>query len=157
MSRKIQAQYSNIQTVKKLKSDVRQRKIFELRLKGMSQEKVAKTLGVTVKTIERDENKIEHKRKDWFAEVIEHFDPKKYWIEQIEELLFIKKRLWSTHAKNNPKDRIRSLELIVEIQEKIDERMHSAGIDTLSLTREVVKELPSDIRESIHKVYSNNI
>jgi hypothetical protein len=156
MSGKYQKLISEIETVNILKCEIRQRTVFELRLTGLTQEKVAKILRVNVKTVERDEKEIEQKQKIWFRKAIKKFDIARYWLKQIEELILVKRELWATYAKGDARDRVKALETIVEIQKEIEQRMRSAGVKTLATDTENDTNsvrLSTDIRKAINKIY----
>lgn len=138
--------------LKALSIEARQRLVFKLRIRGLSQERVAEIVHVNPKTVKRDEKEIVEKSKKWLRGAIKKFDTEQYWTSQIEELRHIKDELWSVYSEGDARDRVKAMIEIKEIQKEIDHRMRAAGIKTADVNPEdmanntvrVIHEYPED-------------
>lgn len=120
------------QELSSLAKEIRQKKVFDLRLKGISQESVADLLKISRKTVERDEFEIREKHRKWLIKARKSFDAESFWMGQIKQLEKVMFELWVI-AADNDKDRVKALEVIERMQESIEKRMRAAGITTTTV------------------------
>lgn len=145
------------ESIKQMSKDERQRMVFKLRMRGVSQERCAEILQVARKTIERDEEEIEKKKKKWFSNLKKNFNPEEYYRKQIETLEQMIDELWSVYAEGNAKDRVRALEMISSFQKEIDDRMKKAGIHTSESDHDEKEGVRIvGLEEAIKKIYGQN-
>ncbi len=116
--------------IENMKVELRQQKVFELRLKGLSISRIAEVLNVSNRTVCRDLEIIYKAEKNWVKKQVKSFDRDIYWIERKSEIEFMIRELWVALVEQRT-DRATVAKTIIELRNELDKCLKSVGIKTI--------------------------
>ena len=108
-------------------SELRRERVFELRIKGLTCNRIAQVLGVDPRTVDRDIAAIKTGVVASVQRKIDNFDEREFFGGILKELSLIKKEMWAAllDAKG---DRVRVATVLMDIMEYQQKCLRSVGI-----------------------------
>lgn len=127
--------------------ELRQSKVYEMRLKGLKIREIASALNVTGRTIKKDMVAIDDKLVEAVNRDIEKFNSKLHWKERADEVRLMIRELWPALIESKS-DRSNIPKAIIELWTWYEKCMRNAGIKMTDVKPE---DLITDTIRIIHE------
>lgn len=125
----------------------RREKVIELSLKGLTQDRIAKLMKLTRRTIQDDLNVVRQENIEWVKQMKKEFDPKDFWSKRLKELQLRKREMYVALAESKG-DRTLVIKSLKEIDDEFEKALAKVGIRTEAQDAE---DVPSDVLRIIHE------